>query len=106
MSGISYPMDPPPIADPQHAMSRKARLTDAEKKANHVASEQKRRQKIRDAYKRIARIVPGAEGKERSEETLLRLYLAYVKELTEQRQLLIEMVESEGGTVEDELKVL
>lgn len=105
MSG-TYPMDPPPIPDPQQAMSRKPRLTDAEKKANHVASEQKRRQKIRDAYKRIARIVPGAEGKERSEETLLRLYLAYVKELTEQRQRLIEMVESEGGRVEDELKLL
>ena len=99
-------MDPPPIPEPQQAMSRKPRLTDAEKKANHVASEQKRRQKIRDAYTRIARMVPGAEGKERSEEALLRLYLAYVKELMERRQLLIGMVEDEGGVVEDELKVL
>ena len=97
-------MEPPPVPDPQQAVSRKPRLTEAEKKANHVASEQKRRQKIRDAYVRIARIVPGAEGKERSEETLLRLYLAYVKDLVEQRQRLIGMVESEGGFVEDELK--
>lgn len=105
MSG-TYPMAPPPIPDSQPAMSRKPRLTEAEKKANHVASEQKRRQKIRDAYTRIARIVPGAEGKERSEETLLRLYLAYVKELMGRRQVLIGMVESEGGFVEDELKLL
>lgn len=105
MSGI-YPMEPPPLPDHQQAMSRKPRLTEAEKKANHVASEQKRRQKIREAYARMARIIPGAEGKERSEEALLRLYLAYVKELKEQRQLLIGMVESEGGVVEDELRLL
>lgn len=104
MSGTNS-MDPPPVPEPQQAMSRKPRLTDAEKKANHVASEQKRRQKIRDAYARIARMVPGAEGKERSEEALLRLYLAYVKELTERRQQLIGMVEDEGGVVEDELKL-
>lgn len=99
-------MEPPPRPDPQQAMSRKPRLTEAEKRANHVASEQKRRQKIRDAYLRISHIVPGAEGKERSEEALLRLYLDYVKNLTEQRQLLIRMVESEGAFVEDELKLV
>lgn len=88
----------------QQTPSRKPRLTEAEKKANHVTSEQKRRQKIRDAYLRISRIVPGAEGKERSEEALLRLYLAYVRHLKEQRELLIGLVESQGGFVEDELR--
>lgn len=89
---------------PPQNPSRKPRLTEAEKKANHVTSEQKRRQKIRDAYLRISRIVPGAEGKERSEEALLRLYLAYAKHLKEQRELLIQLVEAQGGVVEEELR--
>jgi heteromeric Ino2p/Ino4p transcription factor len=85
---------------------RKSRLSEAEKKANHVTSEQKRRQKIRDAYLRISQIVPGAEGKERSEEALLRLYLNHVRHLTDERRLLISLVEQEGGIVDDQSKQL
>lgn len=102
-SSSEFP-DSQPTSSPPQASPRKPRLSEAEKKANHVSSEQKRRQKIRDAYLRISKLVPGAEGKERSEEALLRMYLANVKELTEQRHQLIDKVESEGGIVEDELK--
>ncbi len=98
--------DAQPSRSPSQATSRRPRLSEAEKKANHVSSEQKRRQKIRDAYLRISKLVPGAEGKERSEEALLRLYLAYVRQLTERRQELIALVESQGGIVDDELKHL
>lgn len=89
---------------PLKAPSKKARLTEAEKKANHVTSEQKRRAKIRDAYLRISQIVPGAEGKERSEEALLRLFLSHARQMTEERRHLVDQIEAEGGLVEDALR--
>lgn len=47
------------------------RLTDAEKKQNHIISEQKRRQAIRQGFDRLASLVPGMEGQGRSEALVL-----------------------------------
>lgn len=47
------------------------RLTDAEKKQNHIISEQKRRQAIRHGFDRLASLVPGMEGQGRSEALVL-----------------------------------
>ncbi|KAM0720528.1 hypothetical protein Q7P37_004664 [Cladosporium fusiforme] len=47
------------------------RLTDAEKKQNHIISEQKRRQAIRQGFDRLASLVPGMEGMGRSEAQVL-----------------------------------
>jgi heteromeric Ino2p/Ino4p transcription factor len=49
----------------------KPRLTDAEKKLNHIISEQKRRQAIRQGFDRLATITPRMEGQGRSESTVL-----------------------------------
>jgi heteromeric Ino2p/Ino4p transcription factor len=49
----------------------KPRLTDAEKKLNHIISEQKRRQAIRQGFDRLAAITPKMEGLGRSESTVL-----------------------------------
>jgi len=49
----------------------KPRLTDAEKKLNHIISEQKRRQAIRQGFDRLACITPNMEGMGRSEATVL-----------------------------------
>ncbi|KAG9714418.1 hypothetical protein KCU73_g16218, partial [Aureobasidium melanogenum] len=43
----------------------KPRLTEQEKKNNHIASEQKRRQAIREGFDRLAEIVPGMSGQGR-----------------------------------------
>jgi heteromeric Ino2p/Ino4p transcription factor len=49
----------------------KPRLTDAEKKQNHIISEQKRRQAIRQGFDRLATITPKMSGMGRSEATVL-----------------------------------
>ncbi|KAK8208351.1 hypothetical protein IWZ00DRAFT_427162, partial [Phyllosticta capitalensis] len=59
----------------------KPRLTEEEKKNNHIASEQKRRQAIRQGFDKLASIVPGMEGQGRSEAIVLD---ATVKMLREQ----------------------
>lgn len=63
--------------------SDRARLTEAEKKANHILSEQKRRQAIRQGFDRLASMVPGMEGQGRSEAVVLD---ATVKEIAKELQ--------------------
>ncbi|KAF2665047.1 hypothetical protein BT63DRAFT_429003, partial [Microthyrium microscopicum] len=58
----------------------KARLTEQEKKNNHIASEQKRRQAIRDGFDRLASLTPGYEGQGRSESLVLGAALDHMKE--------------------------
>ena len=62
--------------------SDRSRLTEAEKKQNHILSEQKRRQAIRAGFDRLATLVPGMEGQGRSEAVVLD---ATVKELKKER---------------------
>ena len=49
----------------------RARLTEQEKKNNHIASEQKRRNAIRDGFDRLTELIPGCEGQGRSEGMVL-----------------------------------
>jgi heteromeric Ino2p/Ino4p transcription factor len=60
-------------------LKEKPRLTEQEKKNNHIASEQKRRQAIRDGFDRLANIVPGMTGQGRSENLVLQSTLDYMK---------------------------
>lgn len=53
-------------------MSERPRLTEQEKKNNHIASEQKRRLAIREGFDRLTEIVPGLEGQGRSESIVLK----------------------------------
>lgn len=55
------------------------RLTDAEKKQNHIVSEQKRRAAIRQGYDRLAALVPGMEGLGRSEAAVLEATVTEMK---------------------------
>ena len=55
------------------------RLTDAEKKQNHIVSEQKRRAAIRLGFDRLADLVPGMEGHGRSEAAVLGGTVAEIK---------------------------
>ncbi|KAL3425062.1 helix-loop-helix DNA-binding domain-containing protein [Phlyctema vagabunda] len=83
----------------------KPRLSEHEKKANHIASEQKRRQAIREGFDRLTELVPGLEGQGRSESIVLKRTVEFIREQLETREKLVEQIESLGGTVEEhELK--
>lgn len=58
----------------------KPRLSEQEKKNNHIASEQKRRQAIREGFDRLASIVPGMAGQGRSESVVLQATVQYMRE--------------------------
>lgn len=63
---------------PQPRRQRRARkaphelLTEAEKKANHIASEQKRRQNIRLGFEQLIEVVPSLSQGNRSEALILQ----------------------------------
>ncbi|WPH05022.1 Hypothetical protein R9X50_00792000 [Acrodontium crateriforme] len=57
----------------------KPRLTDSQKKQNHIESEKKRREAIRKGFDRLAEIVPGMEGSGRSEAVVLQATVEYLR---------------------------
>ncbi|KAG0206023.1 hypothetical protein BGX28_002479 [Mortierella sp. GBA30] len=63
-------------------------LTDAEKKANHIASEQKRRQNIRIGFDSLVEIVPTLSECHRSEALILQKSVDYIHRLLSQKSAL------------------
>ena len=82
----------------------KPRLTEQERKINHIASEQKRRQAIRDGFDRLSYLVPGLEGQARSEGVVLQKTLEFMRQEIEERKRLIVQIEALGGSVPDKFK--
>src|ERR1700709_878067 len=82
----------------------KPRLSEHEKKANHIASEQKRRQVIREGFDRLTELVPGLEGQGRSESVVLKKTVDYIRLQLEERRRLIAKIEELGGHVEDGMR--
>lgn len=82
----------------------KPRLTEEEKKQNHIASEQKRREAIRAGFDRLCELVPGLEGQGRSEGLVLKSTVAYIKVQLLKRRELIAAAEARGEHVPNELK--
>ncbi|KAF1998592.1 hypothetical protein P154DRAFT_523868 [Amniculicola lignicola CBS 123094] len=81
------------------------RLTEAQKKENHIRSEQKRREAIREGFDRLASIVPGMEGQGRSEAVVLEATIKFMQEKIVERQALIEEAKAKGiDTTEFELE--
>ncbi|ORZ23868.1 hypothetical protein BCR41DRAFT_368975 [Lobosporangium transversale] len=60
-------------------------LTEAEKKANHIASEQKRRQNIRIGFDSLVEIVPTLSDCHRSEAVILQKSVDYIHRLLNQK---------------------
>lgn len=107
-------------------LEEKPRLSEHEKKANHIASgniylppfpslsklifnsnhiaEQKRRQAIREGFDRLTELVPGLEGQGRSESVVLKKTVDYMRAQLEERRKLVGRVEELGGQVEDGMK--
>lgn len=82
----------------------KPRLTEEQKRQNHITSEQKRRQAIRDGFDKLAALVPGLEGQGRSEGHVLNVSVQHILEKLEERKFLIQQIEARGGNVPHELK--
>jgi heteromeric Ino2p/Ino4p transcription factor len=72
------------------------RLTEAQKKENHIRSEQKRREAIREGFDRLASIVPGMEGQGRSEAVVLEATIKYMREKIVERQRIIADAHAQG----------
>lgn len=85
-------------------LEEKPRLSEHEKKANHIASEQKRRQAIREGFDRLTELVPGLEGQGRSENVVLKKTVDYIRSQLAERKRLIKRVEELGGQVEHNME--
>ncbi|KAF2112104.1 hypothetical protein BDV96DRAFT_461190, partial [Lophiotrema nucula] len=72
------------------------RLTEAQKKENHIKSEQKRREAIREGFDKLASIVPGMEGQGRSEAVVLEATIKYMREEIMKRQDIITKAKAKG----------
>lgn len=84
----------------------KPRLTEGEKKKNHIASEQKRRAAIREQFDRLAELTPGMKGQGRSEGVVLEKAVDYAKQQLEENNKLIAEIEALGGIVDPKLRMV
>lgn len=103
--------------------SERPRLSEQEKKNNHIASEQKRRMAIREGFDRLTEIVPGLEGQGRSESIVLKKCLStfqpkrqeihtngiliavdHMRDVLNERQQLIQRIQALGGDIPPELR--
>ncbi|GAP88116.1 putative helix-loop-helix DNA-binding domain-containing protein [Rosellinia necatrix] len=82
----------------------KPRLTEEEKKQNHIASEQKRREAIRAGFDRLCELVPGLEGQGRSEGLVLKRTVDYMRLQLIRRRELVIAAEARGEIVSDEMR--
>ncbi|KAJ2793663.1 Transcription factor [Coemansia guatemalensis] len=99
LPGMPDNMQSPSVAESGHKRDSSGRvsrvvkkkgelLTDNEKKANHIVSEQKRRQNIRTGYDQLIQIVPTLTPSQRSEALILQKTVEYIKYLLMEREIL------------------
>ncbi|KAJ4421883.1 hypothetical protein N0V82_003483 [Gnomoniopsis sp. IMI 355080] len=95
----------PPAESPtsDRAETDKPRLTDAQKRQNHITSEQKRREAIRRGFDKICEVLPGLEGQGRSEGVVLNETTKLLLEAIIERKRLVAEVERRGGVVPEHL---
>ena len=82
----------------------RAHLTEQQKRQNHINSEQKRRQAIREGFDRLTELVPGLEGQARSESIVLKKSVDFIRQSVEDRKTLVKEIEERGGVVPERLK--
>ncbi|KAI7886197.1 hypothetical protein K492DRAFT_190419 [Lichtheimia hyalospora FSU 10163] len=69
-------------------------LSEAEKKANHIASEQKRRQNIRLGFEQLIEVVPALSQGNRSEALILQKSVEHIRHLVSTKNDLKNQVRS------------
>lgn len=110
-----------------NSLDEKPRLSEHEKKANHIASgmyfhstfsehvipfeykltvriEQKRRQAIREGFDRLTELVPGLEGQGRSESVVLKKTVDFMRLQLAERRRLVGRLDELGGQVEEGMR--
>ncbi|PPJ61242.1 hypothetical protein CBER1_06721 [Cercospora berteroae] len=80
--------------------SAKSRLTEEQKKRNHIESEKKRREAIRNGFDRLSTIVPGMHGQARSEAIVLAATVDYMRAMTKQKDQIYAAAMEKGWTPE------
>lgn len=83
------------------SLADKPRLSEQEKKNNHIASEQKRRQAIREGFDEIADLTPGMSGHGRSEAMVLESASSYLRSLLAHRWRLLQKAQEMGIDTRD-----
>ncbi|OMJ14427.1 Protein max [Smittium culicis] len=63
-------------------------LSETQKRANHIASEQRRRHNIRNKYEKLIELVPTLDIMQRSEAVILEKTIEYVKFLILENEIL------------------
>lgn len=86
------------------AEKEKPRLTEQEKKTNHIASEQKRRAAIREGFDRLTELVPGLEGQGRSESVVLKKSVDFMRLKLQERRDLVTEIETQGGRIDESMR--
>ncbi|KAI8847670.1 Myc-type, basic helix-loop-helix domain-containing protein, partial [Chytridium lagenaria] len=61
-------------------------FSEEKKKSNHIASEQRRRQNIRDGFHQLVEIVPTLSNCQRSEAVILQKSVDYIQQLMRRQQ--------------------
>ncbi|KAG1440136.1 hypothetical protein G6F56_012038 [Rhizopus delemar] len=94
----SFLTEDPPIKKRTKCKSLKKRrpkelLTEDEKRANHITSEQKRRGMIRNGFKELTELVPSLVNTNHSKSTVLFKSAELIRELEEKNKNLKEKVE-------------
>ena len=82
----------------------KPRLTEEQKKTNHITSEQNRRNFLRQQFDRLTDMVPGTKGKARSEAIVLEKLVDYGHSQIEEGQRMILEIEGKGGYVDPDVR--
>ncbi|CEG63915.1 Putative Heteromeric Ino2p/Ino4p transcription factor [Rhizopus microsporus] len=67
-------------------------LSEEQKKANHIASEQKRRANIRIGFEQLVHVVPALDTTHRSEAIILQKSVEYIKRLIDDKNKLKDKV--------------
>ncbi|KAK4158189.1 protein max [Chaetomidium leptoderma] len=99
------PANLPHSPNSPNGVTVKPRLTKAQKNANHIASERKRRRVIRKGFDKLASIVPGMEGYARAEGIVLHGSASYIRQLMLARRSMIEALEKKGMHVPGHYKL-
>ncbi|EMF14310.1 uncharacterized protein SEPMUDRAFT_25295, partial [Sphaerulina musiva SO2202] len=78
------------------ANAAKARLTEEQKKKNHIESEKKRREAIRQGFDRLSTLVPGMQGQARSEAIVLAATVEHMRAMLAQREQIAAAATAKG----------
>ncbi|KAL8836693.1 MAG: hypothetical protein Q9170_002825 [Blastenia crenularia] len=106
MSGPHIMQSASPSKQRETSPPSKPHLTEEDRKARHIDSENRRRSKIRNEFAAMTKLIPGVDvdaGK--SETYVLTKYMEFAKEQVEKRKVLLEKLAASGVNVERELQI-